>query len=115
MLFYTFWLNATTTPPPSSLTVLCSRVLNVLPYATSVSEIHCAAVADLSLLTLITGLPLFFVFVDISTLNSTSPVHSQQQDIFVQKKSSLAFTVSNSCIVLTHFVLNFNLRVALAL
>ena len=31
-------------PPPSSLTVLCSRVLNVLPYATSVSEIHCAAV-----------------------------------------------------------------------
>ena len=45
MLFYTFWLNATT--PPSSLTVLCSRVLNVLPYA--VSEIHCAAVADLSL------------------------------------------------------------------
>ena len=47
MLFYTFWLNATT--PPSSLTVLCSRVLNVLPYATSVSEIHCAAVADLSL------------------------------------------------------------------
>ena len=55
MLFYTFWLNATPLPPPSSLTVLCSRVLNVLPYA--VSEIHCAAVADLSLLTLITGLP----------------------------------------------------------
>ena len=50
MLFYTFWLNATTNSPlPSSLTVLCSRVLNVLPYATSVSEIHCAAVADLSL------------------------------------------------------------------
>ena len=37
--------------------LLCSRVLNVLPYATSVSEVHCAAVADLSLLTLITGLP----------------------------------------------------------
>ena len=49
MLFYTFWLNATTTSPSSSLTVLCSRVLNVLPYATSVSEIHCAEVADLSL------------------------------------------------------------------